>query len=165
RYHLQSMLGREDTVVAAVCEPSPDAYAATAAAFLAAGQTAPPNEPDWERFIERRAGDLDAVMIITAHVLHFAQATACLEAGLDVLLEKPMVMNAREATDLIATRDRTGRLLVVGFQGSLSPRIRAAAGLLRSGELGGVLNIDAVVCQDWQAAAAGTWRQVPTLSG
>jgi len=165
RYHLQSMLGRADTVVAAVCEPSASAYAATAATFLAAGQPAPPNEPDWERFVADRAGDLDAVMIITPHVLHFAQATACLEAGLDVLLEKPMVMDAREASELIATRDRTGRLLVVGFQGSLSPRIRAATRLLRSGELGAVLNIDAVVWQDWQEAAAGTWRQVPAISG
>ena len=28
-----------------------------------------------------------------------------------------------------------------------------------------MLNIDAVVWQDWQEAAAGTWRQVPALSG
>ena len=98
-------------------------------------------------------------------MLHHAQATACLEAGLDVLLEKPMVMDAAEATSLIETRDRTGRLLVVAFQGSLSPQVRAASRMLRSGELGAVLNIDAVVWQDWQIQAAGTWRQVPALSG
>jgi len=61
-------------------------------------------------------------------VLHFAQATACLEAGLDVLLEKPMVMTADEARALIETRDRSGRLLVVAFQGSLSPQVREASG-------------------------------------
>ena len=56
-------------------------------------------------------------MIVTPHALHFAQADAALEAGLDVLLEKPMVMNATEAVELIRTRDRTGRLLVVGVPG------------------------------------------------
>jgi predicted dehydrogenase len=165
RYHLQSMLARDDTVVTAVCEPSTDAYAAVAAKFVEAGRPAPPNEPDWERFVVTRAGDLDAVFIITPHVLHHAQATACLEAGLDVLLEKPMVMDAAEAKSLIETRDRTGRLLVVAFQGSLSPQVRTASRMLRSGELGAVLNIDAVVWQDWQIQAAGTWRQDPALSG
>ena len=68
--------------------------------------------------------ELDAVFIITPHVLHFAQAKACLEAGLDVLLEKPMVMNAQEALELIEVRDRSQRLLSVAFNGSMSPQVR-----------------------------------------
>src|SRR6185436_12046855 len=78
---------------------------------------------------------------------------------------KPMVMTAAEATDLIATRDRTGRLLVVAFQGSLSPQVREASRLLRSGELGSILNISAVVWQNWATLTTGTWRQQPELSG
>jgi predicted dehydrogenase len=104
-------------------------------------------------------------MIVTPHAFHFAQATAALEAGLDVLLEKPMVMNAIEAVELIRTRDRTGRLLVVGFQGSLSPHVRAAASMLRSGELGAILNVNALVWQDWHYWSQGTWRENPVLSG
>ena len=104
-------------------------------------------------------------MIVTPHAFHFAQATAALEAGLDVLLEKPMVMNAIEAVELIRTRDRTGRLLVVGFQGSLSPHVRAAAAMLRSGELGAILNVNALVWQDWHYWSQGTWRENPVLSG
>jgi len=111
------------------------------------------------------ADQLDAVFIITPHVLHFAQATACLEAGIDVLLEKPMVMSANEATALIRTRDRSGRLLVVAFQGSLSPQIREASRRLRSGELGAILNISAVAWQNWATLTDGTWRQSPELSG
>src|SRR5687767_10276912 len=89
QYHLRQMLGRPDTVVAAVCEPSPAAYEGAVAAFRAAGVIPPPNEPDWRRFLEMhgQAGTLDAVVIITPHVLHFDMATAALEAGLDVLLE------------------------------------------------------------------------------
>lgn len=165
RVHLDEMVRRDDTIVGAVCEPSDDAYGRTVALFERHGVAAPPNEPDWRRFLDRFAGELDAVVIITPHALHFDQATACLEAGLDVLLEKPMVLTADEARALIATRDRTGRLLVVAFQGSLSPHVREASRLLRSGQLGPILNVSAVVWQDWGTQTEGTWRQNPTLSG
>ena len=165
RGHLEQMLDRRDTEVRAVCEPSSEAYAAAGAVFGRHGRPVPPNEPDWTRFLERFGGELDAVVIITPHALHFAQATASLEAGLDVLLEKPMVMTADEAEALIATRDRTGPLLVVAFQGSLSPHVREAARLLRTGALGRPLNVNAMVWQNWSARTRGTWRQDPLLSG
>ena len=76
-----------------------------------------------------------------AEAYHHDQTKACLEAGLDVLLEKPMVMNAKEARSLIETRDRTGKLLVVAFPGSLSPQIRTAVSMLRSGSLGSILGM------------------------
>ena len=165
RAHLREMLVRDDTTVVAVCEPSAANYAQAIELFDRYGLAAPPNEPDWERFVATFAGELDAALIITPHAFHFAQASACLEAGLDVLLEKPMVLTADEARDLIAIRDRTGRLLVVAFQGSLSPQVREASRLLRSGELGPILNISATVWQDWATITTGTWRQEPTLSG
>jgi predicted dehydrogenase len=165
RVHLEGMLRREDTEVVAICEPSAGAAELTGQLFEQHGRPKPPNEPDWARFIDRFADRLDAVFIITPHAFHFAQATACLEAGLDVLLEKPMVMTAAEATALIETRDRTGGLLVVAFQGSLSPQIREASRLLRSGSLGPILNINAVVWQNWAMHTDGTWRQRPELAG
>jgi predicted dehydrogenase len=165
RTHLRNMLPREDTVIVAVCEPSAAAFEIAAGEFSAVGLPAPPNEPDWKRFVERYAPTLDAVFIVTPHVFHAAQATACLEAGVDVILEKPMVMDATEAEALIATRDRTGRLLVVAFPGSLSPLVRAAARMVSSGEVGALLNVDALVWQDWATNTAGTWRQDPAVSG
>jgi predicted dehydrogenase len=165
RVHMTDMLRERETEVIAVCEPSPAAYAAVAQLFDQNGRSVPPNEPDWVKWVASYANQLDAVVIITPHALHFAQATACLEAGLDVFLEKPMVMTAAEATALIETRDRTGRLLVVGFQGSLSPQVREAARLIKSGELGPILNISAVAWQDWATLTEGSWRQQPELSG
>ena len=165
RSHLADILARDDTTVVAVCEPSDAAYAQVVELFDRQGRQAPANEPDWERFIARFGPELDAVFIVTPHAFHFAQATAVLEAGLDVLLEKPMVLTADEAGALIATRDRTGHLLVVAFQGSLSPQVREASRLLRSGELGPILNISATAWQNWSTITTGTWRQVPALSG
>lgn len=165
RHHLRTMLDREDTVVPAVCEPSAAAWAIAATEFTERGLAVPPNEPDWQRFVERFGSDLDAVLIVTPHALHHDQSVAFLEAGVDVLLEKPMVLDATEAASLISTRDRTGRLLVVAFPGSLSPQVRTAAAMIRAGEVGRILNIDAVAWQDWHPQSHGTWRQVPELSG
>jgi len=166
RHHIRTMLQQRDTTqIVAVCEPSAAAYELAAIQFEAAGMAPPPNQPDLGRLLTEWAGALDAAFIITPHAYHHDQTKACLEAGLDVLLEKPMVMNATEARSLIETRDRTGRLLVVAFPGSLSPQIRTAAAMLRSGKLGALLSISATVWQNWGPATVGTWRQEPALSG
>ena len=87
------------------------------------------------------------------------------EAELDVLLEKPMVVTADEAKNLIDVRDTTGRLLVISFNGSLSPQIRAAATLLRSGELGAILSVVAFVWENWSDSYKGHWKQDAKISG
>jgi predicted dehydrogenase len=165
RYHIRHMLQQQDTTqITVVCEPSEEAYMQAAALFTAAGLQPPPNEPDFDTFLANHAASLDAALIVTPHARHHDQVKACLEAGLDVLVEKPMVMNAAEAESLIKTRDRTGKLLVVAFPGSLSPQIRTAVKMLRSGDLGKVLNISAVVWQNWHNYT-DSWRGDPVLSG
>lgn len=162
--HIRSMLRQQDTTeIVALCEPSPVAYALAAQVFEETGLPAPPNEPDITRLLANYA--LDAALIITPHALHHDQTLLCMQAGLDVLLEKPMVCTAQEAQSLIEARDRLGRLLVVAFQGSLSPQIRRAAQMIRSGEIGELLSISGTVWQNWGPNTVDTWRQQPALSG
>jgi predicted dehydrogenase len=164
RYHIREIMKQTDgSEITVMCEPSEAAYEASVQLYLDAGLEPPPNQPDLARLLADYP--LDAAFIITPHAFHHDQTVACLEAGLDVLLEKPMVMNGAEAESLIAVQERTGRLLVVAFPGSLSPRIRKAAAMLRSGELGRLLSISATVWQDWGPNTENTWRQVPALSG
>lgn len=165
RHHMRRILTQDSTEFSVVSEPSEAAYAEMVKVFAEAGLEPPTNEPDLKTLLAEYAANLDAAFIITPHKYHFEQAKACLEAGLDVLLEKPMVMNADEARRLIETRDETGNLLVVSFNGSLSPNIRTAVEMLRSGDLGEVLNIHATVWQDWKAKTVGAWRQDPVIAG
>src|SRR5215211_7874163 len=121
RHHMRQMLtparthsAREmqsATRIVALCEPSEATALEAARVFVDAGLPPPPNQPDWQKLIAEYGAELDAVFIITPHALHHDQTKACLEAGIDVLLEKPMVMTAAEAHSLIETRDRTGHLL------------------------------------------------------
>ena len=164
RYHIGNMLKQADTTrIVAMCEPSAVQAEASAEVFREHGAEPPPNEPDLDRLLA--TCELDAAFIITPHACHHDQTLACLARGIDVLLEKPMVLNAAEARSLIGARDRTGRLLVVAFPGSLSPQIRAATQMLRSGQLGRIWNISATVWQNWGALTESTWRQEPALSG
>ncbi len=166
RHHVRSIIKQLDkTEIAAVCEPSEQTYQQGREIFEEQGLRPPPNFASLDRLLESKGADLDVAFILTPHVYHFEQAKACLKAGLDVLLEKPMVMNALEAADLIAVRDMTGRKLVVAFQGGLSPAIRKAAGMLRSGEHGELLSISGTVWQGWGPNTVGKWRQDPAVSG
>jgi predicted dehydrogenase len=166
RNHARDMLRQQaSTRIVVACDPSAEAYGLLRDAFAAQGVPPPPNVPDLAALLREYAGALDAAFIVTPHAYHYAQARACLEAGLDVLLEKPMVVTTEEALSLIETRDRTGRLLVVAFNGSLSPQIRAAARLIRSGEVGAVLNIVGTVWESWADNYRGHWKQDPRISG
>jgi len=167
RAHVRVMLLHSpgDVRVVAVAEPDSAAYARLAAHFEEADLPPPQHYRDHKQLLGKHAHELDVALISTPHAQHFEQARDCLAAKLDVLLEKPMVVTAHEAQALIAERDRSGRLLVVAFQGSLSPQVREAARLVQSGELGTLQGIQAHVWQPWDAMTQGTWRQQPKLSG
>jgi len=166
RGHVQRILQQRDsTEIVVVCDPSPAAYAEMGKVFTAAGVPTPLNQPDLGALLGAYRDKLDVAFIVTPHAYHYEQAHACLEAGLDVLLEKPMVVTADEAKSLIDVRDKTGGLLVIAFNGSLSPQIRTASKLLRSGELGSILNVVAFVWENWSDSYKGHWKQDAKISG
>jgi predicted dehydrogenase len=166
RHHIEMMLKQQDTTeIVALCDPSLQQLELAAVLFEKAGLPVPATGPQLEVLLQEFQGELDAALIVTPHAFHLKQATACLESGLDVLLEKPMVMNAREARRLIKTTKQTGHLLVVAFPGSLSPQIRTAKQVLQSGKLGVVQSINGFVWQNWKTSTTNTWRQMPKLSG
>ena len=162
-FHMQNMFQAQNTEVVALCDPLENSVKQAVRLITDAGYPVPPNEPDVDRFLA--SYEMDAVLIATPHTMHHDHTLAALEAGLDVLLEKPMVVNTQEALSLIEARDRTGRTLVVAFQGSLSPLIRQASEGLRRGDYGKLLSVSATIWQHWGELAMGTWRQMPELSG
>ncbi|MEZ4670661.1 MAG: Gfo/Idh/MocA family oxidoreductase [Anaerolineae bacterium] len=166
REHVRKMLRQQDTTeVVVVCDPSSEAYDLMAKVFVDNNLPAPPNQPDLEQLLQEYAGIIDVAFIVTPHASHYEQAKACLDGGLDVLLEKPMVVTADEAKRLIEARDRSGKLLVIAFNGSLSPQIRKASAMVRAGELGELRMITASIWEGWKDAYRGHWKQNPNISG
>ncbi|MCL2181232.1 MAG: Gfo/Idh/MocA family oxidoreductase [Treponema sp.] len=60
--------------------------------------------------------ELDAVIVLTPNNSHCEITVAALQAGKNVLCEKPMAVNYKEAKAMIATRDKSGKLLTIGYQ-------------------------------------------------
>jgi predicted dehydrogenase len=165
RYHLGNILKmRDSTKVVAIVEPSKEMIESTSEVFKKFDVPLPPVYSSLNEFLGSEI-KTETAFIITPHNMHFSQTKACLEAGIDVLLEKPMVLNGKEALDLIDTRNKTGRLLVVAFTGSLSPAIHKVKELLAENAIGKVVQVAGLIYQDWKESQKGKWRQVPQISG
>lgn len=107
----------------------------------------------------------DGVVIVTPHTMHYAHAVEALDAGVHVLMEKPMVTNAQDAHKLNAKVKETGKVFIIGYNTSCSPELAHIRDIIRNGSLGKLELISGYLMQDWQKATAGTWRQKPELSG
>ncbi|MBR2987985.1 MAG: Gfo/Idh/MocA family oxidoreductase [Clostridia bacterium] len=59
--------------------------------------------------------EIDAVSVCTWNSAHAPCTIAALKAGKDVLCEKPMALNAREAEEMLETAKACGKLLMIGF--------------------------------------------------
>ena len=68
--------------------------------------------------------EVEAVCIAVPTLLHHPVGLACLEAGLHVLIEKPIAASQDEATALISAANDAGRLLQVGHIERFNPAFR-----------------------------------------
>ncbi len=107
--------------------------------------------------------DADGALISTPHRDHYAQANACLERGLHVLVEKPLVIQPSHAKRLLAATVEKERALVVAYQRHWMPHFVLARELVRKGTLGEIRGVVAYVTQHW--IGAGGWRLDAALSG
>lgn len=80
--------------------------------------------------------DIDAVDIVVPNHLHCEIGVACLEAGKDVLLEKPMALTVEECDQLIQAAERNNRLLTIGHEFRLSSQWGKLKDFLDNGEIG-----------------------------
>ena len=104
RFHAQKYASLADARLVAVADPNRDALAALERELRVAGVE------DHRQLI----GRVDAVSIVTPTPTHHAIAKDFLEAGVDVLLEKPITVTPREGAELVAIARRSGRILQVG---------------------------------------------------
>ena len=89
---------------------------------------------------EEIVGDpsIDAVVVATPPDTHHRLARAALEAGKDVLVEKPLAVKPGDAADLLRVAEERGRILMVGHLLLYHPAIHRLETLLETGDLGDV---------------------------
>jgi len=95
----------------------------------------------WEPLLSRPRL-ADAVIIATQDNQHVAPALAALEAGYDVLLEKPMATTLEDCTALVRAAERSGRLLQICHVLRYTDFFRAVHDVVQSGRLGDVVTYE-----------------------
>lgn len=85
---------------------------------------------------------LDAVVVSTPPATHHKIAKEALEAGVHVLVEKPMTTSVRDAEDLIEVAAGKDRILMVGHTFMFNPAVHALKRLIDCGEIGDIYYID-----------------------
>lgn len=87
---------------------------------------------------------LDAVAIATPVSTHFPLASRCLQAGLHVLVEKPLAANVDEAERLVEMASAAGRVLMIDHTYLFGNPVRKIKAIIDSGELGDLYYVDSV---------------------
>jgi len=86
-----------------------------------------------------RDEEVELVVVATPSHLHAEQSVAALEAGKDVVCEKPMAASLAEADEMVRAAERSGRLLVVFHNSLFAPDYLKVKEVVRSGRLGRVV--------------------------
>jgi UDP-N-acetylglucosamine 3-dehydrogenase len=84
---------------------------------------------------------VQAVSVVTPSRTHYQIAKECMEAGKDVLVEKPMTMDVDEAEELVKTANQTDRILMVGHIFRYHRAVQELRRRINKGELGKIQTI------------------------
>lgn len=93
----------------------------------------------WTDLIEREAGRLDAVVVLTPTPEHPEQVAALLRAGFDVICEKALAATSAEADELADLAESLGRFLAVTYNYSGYPMVRELRSRVNEGQFGRIL--------------------------
>ena len=106
-----------------------------------------------------------AVVVAVPNALHAPLAIAAMEAGNDVLLEKPMALTSQECQAVLDARDRSGRVLQVGFVCRFAATVQAAKEHLAAGRIGEIYHARAVMLRRRGIPGLGRWFTDKARSG
>ncbi len=97
--------------------------------------------PSHKEMLEDKSLQLDAVSVCSYNRQHKDCTIDSLNAGLHVLLEKPMSVTTEEAIEMMRVEKKTGKVLSVGFQPRLDANMQKIKEIVESGELGKIYYI------------------------
>jgi len=107
--------------------------------------------------------DIDMVSVVTHHNTHAPIVIECLKAGKHTIVEKPMCINTREATDMIEAAKKAKRTLAVYHNRRHDGNVRAIKEVIDQGLIGDVFHIELSACG--YGRPSGWWRSEKGVSG
>ena len=131
----------------------------------------------WQEMIQSESAlpedeRMDFVTIVTPNRFHYEPAVSALEAGFDVVIDKPMTLTLEEALSLRDKVYQTGRTLALTHVYSAYPAIKEARARIARGELGEVRRVFVEYSQGWLSERIelnggnnAVWRNDPKQAG
>jgi predicted dehydrogenase len=163
RAHLDAYQKYPRSAPAAICDANQSRLADVAAAYKI------PRDrcfADYRKMLRsaRKLG-IQAVSVALPNALHAPVTIAALRAGLHVLCEKPMAMNAAQARAMIAAARKARRKLMINFSFRFNDQSRTLKRLIDSGELGEIYFARTVWHRRRGIPGFGAWFGQKKLSG
>ena len=152
--HAKSYLNQPDVEIVAGADLIPG----KAAAFMAKHgiEGAKTDYASHKEMIEDKSLNLDAVSICTYNRQHAQPAIDALNAGINVLLEKPFTVTLEEAVEVMKAEKASGKVLSIGFQPRMDENMKQIKKIVDSGVLGQIYYIQ---------TGGGRRRGIPTPFG
>jgi predicted dehydrogenase len=131
----------------------------------------------WEEMVEKESAlpegeRIDFVSIVTPNHMHYPIAKGFVEAGFNVVLDKPMVHSTEQANALIEAVERTGVVFAVTYNYTGYPLVKQARYMVQEGKLGEIRKVIVEYPQGWLATKEedtgqkqAVWRTDPKRSG
>ena len=105
----------------------------------------------------------EGVVVATPNALHVEHALACIDAGLPLLLEKPVAPSVADATEIARRADAAGARVLVGHHRVHSPIVAGAREVVASGALGRLVAVtgSATFVKPQRYFDEAPWRREP----
>ena len=130
--HLEAYQNVPDAEIVAICDINPKRLEKTANRFNIERRY-----PDVESMLAANP-DLDAADVCVWNCNHAECTIKALNAGLNVLCEKPMAYSVKEAEEMLAVAEKNGKLLMIGFVLRFSDDAKIAMDFINKGYLGDI---------------------------
>lgn len=129
---------------------------------------------NWQEMLageKNREDRIDLVTVATPNSTHFEITKAFLEAGFNVLCEKPMTMTVEEGEEIVRVAEASGKVCAVNYCYSAYPMVRHMRAMVAGGEIGKIRLIVANFSHGHHGDATDAdnprvrWRYDPEMAG
>ena len=156
--HIKSFGEHPQAKVVALAEVSPERGREAADKF-----EIPTLTQDYKTLLSR--DDIDIVSIALPNYLHAPVGLEALQAGKNVMIDKPIATNAQDAQQLVDEWQKQGTLLMVGQNNRMTPTVQTAKQMIDRGDLGTVYHAKTAMLRQSGIPRIGSWFTQTQFAG
>jgi predicted dehydrogenase len=110
--------------------------------------------------------EIEVVHNCTPNYLHFEINKEIMEAGKNIISEKPLAMNSKESAELVKAASKAGVVNGIDFNYRHYPLVQQARAMIQRGDVGDIYSIRGSYLQDWLFLDTDyNWRLEPEVGG